>query len=95
MPASTQWDIIYPAFETGVHPYEELVRQAAQGELFHIDDTGVKILEIIKENKKKKAVEVEVGVAEDAADWEKRKATYTTILANHVKGRRSCHRIVF
>ena len=74
VPASTQWDIIYPVFETAVHPYEELVRQAAQGELFHIDDTGVKILSIIKENKEKKAVE------EGAADWgcEKRKATYTS-----------------
>jgi transposase len=35
VPASTQWDVTYPVFETGVHPYEELVRQAAQGELFH------------------------------------------------------------
>lgn len=89
VPASTQWDNVYPVFETAVHPYEVLVRQAAQGDLFHIDDTGVKILSIIKENKKKKAVE------EGAADWEKRKATYTTILANHVKSWRSCHRIVF
>lgn len=79
MPASTQWDIIYPAFETGVHPYDELVRQAAQGELFHIDDTGVKILEIMKENKKREAM------AEDAADWEKRKATYTTGIMSKVK----------
>ena len=78
MPASTQWDIIYAAFETGVHPYDELVRQAAQGELFHIDDTGVKILEIMKENKKREAM------AEDAADWEKREATYTTGIMSKV-----------
>jgi transposase len=39
VPASTQWDIISPVFKTGVHPYKELVRQAAQGELFHLDDT--------------------------------------------------------
>ncbi len=78
VPASTQWDVTYPVFETGVHPYEELVRQAAQGDLFHIDDTGVKILSIIKENKEKKAVE------EGAADWEKRKATYTTGIISKV-----------
>jgi hypothetical protein len=72
----------------GVHPYEELVRQAAQGELFHTDDTGVKILEVMKENKERKAV------AEGVADWEKRKATYTSILADHVKIRRSCNHIV-
>jgi transposase len=81
VPASTQWDIIYPAFETAVHPYDELVRQAAQGELFHIDDTGVKILEIMKENKKREAV------TEDAADWEKRKATYTTGIMSKVGDR--------
>jgi hypothetical protein len=78
VPASTQWDIAYPVFETAVHPYEELVRQAAQGELFHIDDTGVKILSIIKENKEKKAVE------EGAPDWEKRKATYTSGIMSKV-----------
>jgi len=78
VPASTQWDNVYPVFETAVHPYEVLVRQAAQGDLFHIDDTGIKILSIIKENKEKKAVE------EGAADWEKRKATYTTGIISKV-----------
>lgn len=43
----------------------------------------------MKENKERKVV------AEDAADWEKRKATYTSIPANYVKSWRSCHRIVF
>jgi transposase len=83
VPASTQWDIIYPVFETAVHPYEELVRQAAQGELFYSDDTGVKILSIIKENKEEKAVE------EDAADCggEKRKATYTSGIMSKVGDR--------
>jgi len=78
VPASTQCDIVYPVFETAVHPYEELVRQAAQGNLFHTDDTGVKILSIIKENKEKKEL------AEDAADWEKRKATYTSGIISKV-----------
>ncbi|NIM18390.1 MAG: IS66 family transposase [Candidatus Aminicenantes bacterium] len=78
VPASTQWDIIYPVFETAVHPYEELVRQAAQGELFHTDDTGVKILSIMKENKEKKEVEVEEGAADGDCGCETRKATYTS-----------------
>jgi hypothetical protein len=80
VPASTQWDITYPVFETAVHPYKEIVRQAAQGELFHTDDTGVKILEIIKENENKERK----AVAEDAADWEKRKATYTSGIMSKV-----------
>jgi transposase len=75
---STQWDIAHSVFKTVVHPYEELVRQAAQGELFHLDDTGVKILEIMKENKEKEKGKkaVEDGAAD--VDWEKRKATYTS-----------------
>ena len=49
--ATTQWekteaaaDLIYPAFD-------ELVRQAAQGHLFYNDDTTMKILSLIKENR--------------------------------------------
>jgi len=51
LPASTQWektqahaDLIYPAFD-------ELKRQAAQGEVLHNDDTTMKILDLIQENK--------------------------------------------
>jgi len=51
LPASSQWekvesmaDIIYPAFD-------ELKRTAAQGNLFHNDDTPMKILDLIQENK--------------------------------------------
>jgi transposase len=79
---STQWDIAHSVFKTVVHPYEELVCQAAQGELFHTDDTGVKILSIIKENKKKKAVEE--GAVDADVDWEKRKATYTSGIMSKV-----------
>ncbi len=78
VPASTQWEISYSVFKTAIHPYEELVRQGAQGELFHNDDTGVKILSIMKENKEGKVVE------EGAADWEKRKATYTSGIMSKV-----------
>jgi transposase len=48
--SSTQWDkaeqeanLIYPAFE-------EMKRQAAQGDIIHNDDTTTKILELIKSN---------------------------------------------
>ena len=51
LPASNQWekteaqaDLIYPAFD-------ELKYQAAQGEVFHNDDTTMKILDLIQENK--------------------------------------------
>jgi transposase len=47
LPASTQWDIVQ-AFAPGVAPaFEELIRQAAQGDVVHNDDTTVKILELM------------------------------------------------
>lgn len=53
LPASTQWekteaaaDILYPVFN-------ELVRQAAQGDIIHNDDTTMKILSLMQENKDK------------------------------------------
>lgn len=47
LPASTQWDIVQ-AVATNLEPaFEELVRQAAQGEVLHNDDTTVKILELM------------------------------------------------
>jgi hypothetical protein len=45
--ASTQWGIVSAAAALGVSAYEELIRQAAQGEVVHNDDTTVKILELM------------------------------------------------
>jgi len=50
LPASTQWEVseqtadkIYPA-------YDELLRQSAQADILHNDDTPMKVLELMKEN---------------------------------------------
>jgi transposase len=44
LPASTQWEIVEGTADK-IHPvYRELIRQAAQGELFYNDDTTMKIL---------------------------------------------------
>jgi len=49
LPASTQWDVVQ-AFAPGITPaFEELIRQAAQGDVLHNDDTTVKILELMGE----------------------------------------------
>lgn len=45
--ASTQWDIIHAASKLFAPAYEELIRQAAQGEVVYNDDTTVKILELM------------------------------------------------
>ena len=44
LPASTQWDIVEAQAERAEPAFEELVRQAAQGDVLHNDDTTVKIL---------------------------------------------------
>jgi transposase len=50
LPASTQWDIVEKAAMSAHPPYRELVRQAAQDEIIHLDDTTMKILASVNEN---------------------------------------------
>jgi len=45
LPAATQWEVVQRAAGLLVPAYEELVRQAAQGEVLHNDDTAMKILD--------------------------------------------------
>jgi transposase len=53
LPDATQWDIA-ENFADHIHPvYRELIRCAAHGEILHHDDTTMKVLELIKENKNK------------------------------------------
>jgi transposase len=49
LPASTQWDIAEKTAKPAHPAYKELIRQAAQGELIHLDDTAMKILLAINE----------------------------------------------
>jgi transposase len=51
--ASTQWDIVHAAASLLTPAYEELIRQAAQGEVLHNDDTTVRILELMGERFRK------------------------------------------
>jgi transposase len=46
LPATTQWEIVEEAAELLGPAYEELIRQGAQGEIFHNDDTSMKILKL-------------------------------------------------
>ena len=49
LPASTQWEIVEEAAELIKAAPEELIRQAAQGEVMHNDDTGMRILRLARE----------------------------------------------
>jgi transposase len=45
LPASTQWDLVHALAEHAEPAFEELIRQAAQGEVLYNDDTTARILE--------------------------------------------------
>lgn len=51
LPASTQWEIVADAADLLESAWAELVCQGAQGEVLYNDDTTMKILELLKENK--------------------------------------------
>jgi transposase len=55
IPRSTQWDNVFSASSAVMPVWMELQNFAAQGEIFHNDDTVMKILSVIKENKEAKA----------------------------------------
>jgi transposase len=48
LPASTQWEIVEEVAEVIRPAFEELIRQAAQGEVFCNDDTRMKILALTR-----------------------------------------------
>lgn len=52
LPASTQWGIVEDSSQKLAAAFEELIRQAAQGHIFHNDDTSMKILTLLKENQR-------------------------------------------
>ena len=49
LPASTQWEIVHEVAGIVEPAHGELIRQAAQGEVLHNDDTTMKILALMKE----------------------------------------------
>jgi transposase len=48
MPAATQWELVDEAAQAISPAHQELIRQAAQGEIVHNDDTTMKLLEFGK-----------------------------------------------
>jgi transposase len=49
LPASTQWEIAEEAAEMIKAARDELIRQAAQGEVLHNDDTSMRVLRLARE----------------------------------------------
>ena len=49
LPASTQWEIVEEAAEVIKAARDEMIRQAAQGEVLHNDDTSMRVLHLARE----------------------------------------------
>ena len=49
LPATTQWEMVEEGAELIKPARDELIRQAAQDEVFHNDDTGMKVLKMNRE----------------------------------------------
>ena len=49
LPAATQWEVVEEAAELVRPARDELIRQAAQGEVVHNDDTSMKVLKLERE----------------------------------------------
>jgi transposase len=72
LPAATQWEVVHEGSRLLEPAYRELVRQGAQGEVIHNDDTTMKILAL-------EAPQPENGSAE-------RRGVYTSGIVSRVDG---------
>jgi hypothetical protein len=81
LPASTQWEMVKEGAEVMEPVWEELIRQAAQGEVLHNDDTTAKILEVIRERRKRE----QDG---DTGDPGERTGTFTSGIVSLAQGRK-------
>ena len=88
LPASTQWEIVCAKAEKIAPAYEELICQAAQGEVLYNDDTTVKILEFMGAGAKEQTLAEEAE--EDSAKQEvpKRRGLFTSGVVSTRDGRR-------
>src|SRR4051794_13847091 len=75
LPASTQWDVVHAVAANLAPAFDELIRQAAQGEVLFNDDTTVKILELMGQGGRREAL---ADAAVDVGDDDDRSGLYTS-----------------
>jgi len=81
LPASTQWEIVHEVAGIVEPAQGELIRQAAQGEVLHNDDTTMKILALMKEAKANRE-------ETDSEEGLERKGIFTSGIVSIVGGRK-------
>jgi transposase len=72
LPAATQWDLVKQGADKCAPAHQELIRQAAQGELLHNDDTGMRVLDLTQQARQ------EVLAAAGSKDADERTGTFTS-----------------
>lgn len=79
LPAATQWEVVASRADLLVPAHQELIRQAAQGEVLYNDDTTMKILALAAEHPRDKA---------DPEAREERTGVFTSGIVSTAQGRR-------
>ncbi len=82
LPASTQWEIVAGTAELIRPAFEELIRQAAQGEVLYNDDTARKILALAR------ASPYSAGVEEEPSSSRERTGLFTSGIVATQQGKR-------
>ncbi len=85
LPASTQWDIVRAVAANLAPAFAELIRQAAQGDVLHNDDTTVKILSLMGERGRHEAP---ASAEEDVNNADERTGLFTSGVVALRNGRR-------
>jgi len=62
LPASTQWEIVEQVADLIQPAHDELIRQAAQGEVLHNDDTSMKVMSLKRDKPKEDSGGERTGV---------------------------------
>jgi hypothetical protein len=82
LPSSTQWELAEATAETVAPAHEELIRQAAQGEVVHNDDTTIKILSHMADVARREEQESDSSDS-PTKNVKERKGTFTTGVIAH------------
>jgi transposase len=69
LPAATQWEVVQEAAELLKPAPDELIRQAAQGEVVHNDDTNMRVLRIAREPSDERSGVFTSGIVSIGQGW--------------------------
>jgi len=69
LPAATQWEITEEAAELLKPARDELIRQAAQGEVVHNDDTSMRVLRLARDPSDERTGVFTSGIVSTGAGW--------------------------